>query len=399
MRNLLVILLLITTEIAYAQYFFAQEETTISVAAGGMMHFSGEAMFYGGLENQGSLELDGHVDFGTNTHIGDVALTGDQNQVISGNLINAQRFELNKNGTASLALAELVVSNELALRSGILSTGLATLYVESGLVSGGSEGSFVQGGLTIQSPVDHSEITFPVGVEGKYLPFTFHSPSGRLKVAVSMGDTSALFPGELVVGVASEAVWQLSHEGGDGLNSKVSLDYVDFDFENLAHRNPIRSSLYSSAILKSGSHGYFESMGISPESDQSMAVSGRASSDELLHLKDTSVSVAVGVVPVSSGLKFYVPSVFTPSGEMVDNKKFRAFLADVQISKSELRIWDTRNNKIFEEMVQDKSLEDTGWDGGFQGADAPQGIYYYSLRLTTGSAGVFEKEGTVLLLR
>ncbi|MCS7029801.1 MAG: gliding motility-associated C-terminal domain-containing protein, partial [Bacteroidia bacterium] len=83
--------------------------------------------------------------------------------------------------------------------------------------------------------------------------------------------------------------------------------------------------------------------------------------------------------------RFYVPTAFTPGGA---NPTFN--ITGVFIKSYVLRVFDRWGNQIFETNSFNKS-----WDGG----DYPQGVYAYTLRVIGMDDKIYDKAGTVTLLR
>ncbi len=95
--------------------------------------------------------------------------------------------------------------------------------------------------------------------------------------------------------------------------------------------------------------------------------------------------------------KAYLPNVFSPNGDGI-NDDFRPLLPPgIQISKYEFRVFDRWGNLVFETLDPEKS-----WDGSFRGGTLPQGVflYYLYLEYTDDFEENFAKfSGDVLLTR
>ena len=95
--------------------------------------------------------------------------------------------------------------------------------------------------------------------------------------------------------------------------------------------------------------------------------------------------------------KAYLPNVFSPNGDGI-NDDFRPLLPPgIQIGKYEFRIFDRWGNLVFETMDPEKS-----WDGSFRGGVLPQGVflYYLFIEYTDDFEENFAKfSGDVLLTR
>ena len=399
MFRIVIILSLLGFQECLSQALFTQASSLLYIGSESNIQVDGNAIFNGELSNNGHAGFSGDANFGNNQNIGNVELTGATDQLLQGKELVSERFELNKNNRAIVESNKLDITKELILNSGILSVSSSKLTVLSGLITGGSEQSFVTGGLSIIS-TGTNNLLFPVGMADQYEAFTIHSaPIGEITVECWMPDPNTLVPGDSLIGLADEAAWELTVGENVTLNSQVSINYNNLDLQNFPLNNPIRANKYAPTIACLTENSKYNSMGVGDGSDETIATFGKVVSRRSIQLSDSSIYLSIGIMPMSDGLKFYVPSIFTPMGTMTENKKFRSFLLGAEIEKVEMNVWDKFNNKIFSEYVEDTPLEETGWDGQFtNGMSAPQGIYYYRV-LVTSSGGFFEKTGTVLLAR
>lgn len=382
-----------------SQALFTQASSLLYIGSESHIQVEGNAIFNGVLSNNGNAVFSGDANFGNNQILGNIELTGTTDQLIKGKDLVAERFNMNKNNKAIVESNKLNITKELVLNSGILSVSSSKLTVLSGLITGGSEQSFVTGSLSIIS-TGTNNLLFPVGNDDQYEAITIHdAPNGELTVECWEPDPNTLVPGDSLIGLADEAAWELTVGENVTLNSQISINYNDLDLQNFPIDNPIRANKYAPTIAYLTENGNYNSLGVGNGSDETIASFGEIVSKRSIQLSDSSIYLSIGIMPMSDGLKFYVPSIFTPKGTITENKKFRSFLLGAEIEKVEMNIWDKFNNKVFFEYVEDTPLEETGWDGLFtNGMNAPQGIYYYSV-MVFSSGGFFEKTGTVLLIR
>jgi len=383
----------------FSQALFTQKSSLLYIGSESHIQVDGNAIFNGELSNMGSSGFSGDINFAHNQNIGNVELIGATDQFIKGIELNADRFSMNKKNRAIIESNKLDITQELVLNSGILSVSSSKLTVLSGVIIGGSMQSHVTGALSIISS-GTDNLFFPVGNANNYGELTIHTtPLGRLTVESLVPDPITLVPGDSLIGLADEAAWQLTAGENVTLNSQISINYNDLDLQNFPIDNPIRANKYAPVISYLTENGKYRSMKVGKGSDENLASFGNVISEKFIQLNDSTVNLSIGVAPLSDGLKFYVPTIFTPSGNMTANKKFRSFLLGADIEKVEMNVWDKFNNKVFYEYVEDTPLDETGWDGLFtNGMNAPQGIYYYSV-MVFSSGGIFEKTGSVLLLR
>ncbi|RED97028.1 hypothetical protein [Marinoscillum furvescens] len=391
---------LILAQVSLAQYVFVPEQSHLEVSKGATIHFSADAIISGSLHNEGLIELEQHADFGPNTTLGALKLVGASAQSITGSNLNVSTLEIDRPTTSSLTASQVTVTDELRLTHGILQAGWDGLEV-LGTIIGGSESSFVQGKLAITNK-QAEFLHYPVGHDGVYLPLSLENTSdSRLQVEAKTPEQVLLQPNEEMVAISDVAIWEVQHSGNVALNSMVTLGYPDMDPASVPQTNPIRSKAYSAIVSVLADSVFVPLSGQSEMHEVMPGGNARQSvvSGNALRLDNATAILGVGVVPVISGAEFYVPTVFVPSGQYDENKRFRAFASAVEVERVALMVWDQRNNKVFSEEVMDTPLEETGWDGLVQGGEAAQGVYYYSVKLETKDQGVFEQSGTVMLMR
>jgi gliding motility-associated-like protein len=88
----------------------------------------------------------------------------------------------------------------------------------------------------------------------------------------------------------------------------------------------------------------------------------------------------------------YIPNAFTPDGNKLNDVFKPIFPAPV--SNYHLQIFNRLGNRVFE-----SAKSGMGWDGKFQSADQPTGVYVYIITFTDID-GINEKRtGTITLLR
>jgi gliding motility-associated-like protein len=98
------------------------------------------------------------------------------------------------------------------------------------------------------------------------------------------------------------------------------------------------------------------------------------------------------VVRVIKGPEYYMPSVFTPNGNGL-NDRYRP--VNVNIKQLDFfRIYNRWGELVF----SSNRLED-GWDGTYKGKPQPVGTYIWQIRAVTIGGTVITKQGTVVLLR
>jgi hypothetical protein len=113
---------------------------------------------------------------------------------------------------------------------------------------------------------------------------------------------------------------------------------------------------------------------------------GCVSSDELL-------------VSVRLRRNIYVPNVFDPGAQAIENQTFTVFGSDGIKWVERLRVYDRDGRLWFENRNFPVNDPASGWDGAHQGDRAPTGVYLYEalIRLTDGRSEV--RIGDVTLIR
>lgn len=105
----------------------------------------------------------------------------------------------------------------------------------------------------------------------------------------------------------------------------------------------------------------------------------------------TCLDTVIKILPFKK-VALYFPNIFTPDGE--SNTRFGPVLLGVM--EFEMWLYDRRGRLIFH-----TTSADDPWDGTFQGAPCPQGVYTYRCRYKDiiTPQGYQSRSGTILLLR
>ncbi len=382
----------------YAQALYVPEGSTVYVGNNASLYTGGNTLLQGHWANYGKVKFNASVNFMTNTKTGSIELGGNNDSYITGGQIEVDKIDINTSGSVTLNADSTTITQQLLLTSGNLRVDKRT-KVLSNSIEGGSEQSFIEGNLHIQNNT-WADLFFPIGTNGMYQPVTLHNvPEGLASIEALIPDPKTLVPGDSLIGLADEMAWKVSFFGKEKLKSKVTIQPTGIDLNDFPVSNPIRSNKYVPTIATLSDNATFKSLEAGAGSDETITAPTRLVSSQNITLDNTSTLLAIGVAPITDHLQFYVPTVFTPNGSLPENKVFRAFLRGSMIFNAQLTIWDKFNSVVFSQSVDNTKLENTGWHGRYSnGADAPEGIYYYSIRVHC-MAGIFEKKGTVLLAR
>jgi gliding motility-associated-like protein len=89
-----------------------------------------------------------------------------------------------------------------------------------------------------------------------------------------------------------------------------------------------------------------------------------------------------------------VPSAFNPGSSHTENHTFIPVGVFINSKDYLFQIYNRWGQLLFETTEINK-----GWDGTYKGEDAAQGVYTYFVRFTTSDGQLFEKRGTVTLIR
>ncbi|MEP0367433.1 MAG: hypothetical protein ABJN36_12495 [Cyclobacteriaceae bacterium] len=399
MRFSLIIAAFLLVSQLYCQGLFIPNQSVLYVGESAILSVDTDATLSGELVNEGLLGTSGNFDLGDNFQLGNVIFYGDADQEITGGKLEVEHLEIDKSNRVTILSDELNVKEELTLINGILSVQKSSLFIESGNFTSAGSQSFVEGAMSV-AIAQTGRYTFPVGHEGSYQGISFEvQASDTVKVEVVRPESEEMIPGDSLIGLSDEKAWLINHKGKGKIESTLEADYTNLDLVQFPVENPIRANKYVPVISRRLTEGTFRSLGQGPGSMDEVLSSGQLTSLDKVVLKDTSLFLAIGVMPVSDQLHFYVPTVFAPNGFQQENKSFRPFLIGAEIEKVELIVWDKFNHEVFAQSVTNPNMEEVGWRGNNKNdSGAPQGVYFYSTVLTT-SEGVFKKAGTVFLAR
>lgn len=89
--------------------------------------------------------------------------------------------------------------------------------------------------------------------------------------------------------------------------------------------------------------------------------------------------------------EIFIPNSFTPNG---DNNNDVLYVYGEYVQLESLQIFNQYGDIVFEtsDITQ-------GWDGSWKGVAQPSGVYVYTARLTDGLENVYDRQGTLTLIR
>lgn len=108
-------------------------------------------------------------------------------------------------------------------------------------------------------------------------------------------------------------------------------------------------------------------------------------------------STSVDSVYIEGIPNYDVPNVFTPNGDMV-NDRFRP--KTYAMVEAKMKVYNRWGRPVFNYEGEIPVLDEWGWDGTVNGgARAAEGTYYYVLDMIGTNGSNFSEQGTVTLLR
>lgn len=104
------------------------------------------------------------------------------------------------------------------------------------------------------------------------------------------------------------------------------------------------------------------------------------------------------LITVIDKLNIFIPNVFSPSANSEENRYLRLYGVNISSQEFSLSVYNRWGQLVYTTGDLTKAMYE-GWDGKDNGGDAQLGVYTYILRGKFTNGTVFEKTGTVTLLR
>lgn len=115
----------------------------------------------------------------------------------------------------------------------------------------------------------------------------------------------------------------------------------------------------------------------------------------IVHTTGGCIDTAYLQLIVENGSAYYVPNSFTPNGDAHNNIFKPFFSTGFDPTGFNMIIYNRWGEAVFESREADK-----GWDGTYQGLEAPSGTYTWTITAKNGKdAGITALSGSVTLLR
>ena len=371
-----------------AQTLYNNSEALL-IAEDAVVTITGSAENAGQLFNLGTLAVAG--DWSSAGAYADQAgtliLSGTQPQRIDHQNQTVSRLVTEGGGEKTLT-SDLLVTQELVLRNGILSSDVSrTLILEpTARVTGGSDEAYVAGSMVYQG---EGFRLFPLGINQHYRPLTFSAVTGTSPVLrVHLKAPNVLWPdSEDLARVATSVYWQVEALSGTFNGSPVSLTVTEEDgFEDLI----------GTVVVQTGALGEaYESLGQANRSSD--AVPGTVTSKE----PATDPILALGLTAYFAlENQVQVPSAFAPDAPLAENRTVRVYAANLTSTSFSFKIFNRWGLLVY----QTASLEEAqqrGWNGirSQDGQAAQPGVYQYYVRGVLEGNIPLEKKGTITLFR
>lgn len=383
-----------------AQSITFGDQTSLYLGDGTTFFFGGNAALNGTLTNTGTIVSYGDFDFVLNTDVGNVKFTGRLDQSLSGGTLDVGDFIVDKQGKLTLLTERVIVSGALKTTNGVIDAQEEDDILVSGssddLGSGYVEGKLV--GISQGSPV-----TFPMGVNGSANYITISSlPSGAIvSVECRVPNQNDLFPDEDMVGISDEVEWILKITG-DSAEAQISVNFSGVDLQNFSNGEPIRAFEYEPAIaLYSKSDTLYHVLNGTVSRSSADFSSGVITSTDNIFITNEGRRISIALVPVIVEPTFFVPKAFAPNATIDENKIFRPYFAGAMISSFTMTVYDSFSKEVYSinESGTELDLSQYGWNGVLSsGQDAPEGVYYYNVRIIAESEE-YNQTGSVLLVK
>ncbi len=379
--------------------WYMTEDVLLHINPQSQLFINGSAKIQGTINNQGLINLASHLESNSKSNLGNLKVSGRDDQQIVGDTVEINTLEIEKDNNFDLELTSLLIQEGLILNSGVVRTLESDLNILSGIIEGGSADSFIEGSIKQTSHGDR--LHYPLGLDGFFnsLQLSQLPQNAITEVTLQLPEIDRLNPNDSLTGVADEVEWVIKYQGLDTVTHAL-IDFNGLDLLGTPNFNAIRAFRYSPVIaIYVDSLNLYRPLGVNELSDTDSLTFGLISTLEPIRLKEGEPTfLSMARMPVSTGLFFYVPNVFSPNSLDLNNSMFRPYLEGTEIEGVNMIIWDSFNNQVHQVVEQNPDLNLVGWDGYTpEGNPASQGVYFYSIKLST-AAGLFEKSGSFLLI-
>jgi hypothetical protein len=349
----------------------------------------GGALNNGDLTNNGTLSITGDwMNADTYTPgSGLLIFDGSSSQNIAHNGGQVYRLRFDGNGEKTVS-GTLEVQDTLELINGHVNTNGAMLMVQSnGTVIGGSEISYVDGPLYHQGT---GYKYYPVGNDGNFRPAELLNVTGTnpvLGISVNEPNTNPVIPLQLLA-VSDTRYWQLIQQsgiyGGSQIRVKVGPD------ERLG------SSVDLADVVVAASDsigGMFLSLG------QTMFSGTLQDGEVTSSLPAVNEFYAIAVEGFAEERALYVPNALSPAAPNPEDQVIKVYGQQILDEDFIFRIYNRWGQLVYET----KSFTEAnavGWAGEHAGGEEESvGVYHYTLTGKFTSGRIFNRQGTITVIR
>ena len=181
-------------------------------------------------------------------------------------------------------------------------------------------------------------------------------------------------------------------------NGSVKVTVEDFSLTLTANPNPV--VIGSSLTLTTSSPLPYQVISWQPaylfsnQTAVSQTLTGDSTRQYIVTAKTSEGCIdkdSVKVIATTNEYDLYIPNYLSPNG---DGKNDVVYVRGSVIKSLEWRIYNQLGTLIFESTDQNK-----GWDGTYKGTQQPVGVYVYVLKVTLQNGSVFNKKGSITLIR
>lgn len=376
------------------------DQTTLYLGDNTIFFFGGNTSLNGTLSNAGTIVSYSDLDFVLNTDVGNIKFTGVNDQNLRGDTLDVGNLIVDKQGKLSLLTDRVIVSGALETTNGVIE---AEDELDL-LVSGGSEAvgaGYVDGKLVGIS--QGRPVTFPMGVNGapNYVTISNLETGAIVSVECRLPEQNQLLPDEDMVGLSDEVEWILKVTG-DSTMAQVSVNFSDVDLNNFSNGESIRANAYTPAIaVFTKEDTLYHALDGTQNTADPFNSSGTITSNESILITNEGRRIAIALVPLVDEPRLFIPKAFAPNATIEDNREFKVFFTGPLISSISIALYDSFNKQVFtvSQTGNDLDLNEFSWNGVLgSGLEAPEGVYYYNVRIVAESQEYFQV-GSILLVK
>ncbi len=400
MKKLFGVIVMICAHTALSQSITFGDQTSLYVGDGTVFFFGGNTSLNGSLTNTGTIVSYGDFDFVLNRDVGNLKFTGANDQNLSGDTLEVGDFVVDKQGKLTLLTDRVIVSGALETRSGIIDAE----DEEDLLVSGSSQAlgtGYVEGKLVGIS--QGGPVTFPMGVNGSpnYVTISSLATGSIVSVECRIPDQAQLLPDEDMVGLSDEVEWILKVKG-DSTTAQISVSFSGVDLNNFSNGESIRANAYTPAIaLFSKQDTLYHILDGTQNTADPFNPSGTITSNESIWITNEGRRMAIALVPLVDEPRLYIPKAFAPNATLEENREFKAYFTGTLVTSISIALYDSFNKQVFtvSQSGDDLDVSQFSWNGVLNsGQDAPEGVYYYNVRIVADSQE-YTQVGSILLVK